>query len=86
MHNRTRCRRGVAAPTSGQLARDFVLHFVLQGYDPATNDLRIELHLKPVPVERLRALFDVGDDLRLCELSVGPATTSKSSSELCELV
>jgi hypothetical protein len=36
--------------------------FVLQGFDRETEELRVELHLKPAPIERLRALFDVGDD------------------------
>jgi hypothetical protein len=37
--------------------------FVLQGFDHATEELKIELHLKPAPIEKLRSLFDVGDDL-----------------------
>ena len=37
--------------------------FVLQGFDRATDELRIELHLKAAPIERLRSLFDVQDDL-----------------------
>jgi hypothetical protein len=36
--------------------------FVLQGFDRETEELRVELHLKPAPIERLRSLFDVGDD------------------------
>jgi hypothetical protein len=48
---------------------------VLEGYDPATDELRIELHLKPVPIGRLRALFDVGDDHDLCNAyPLDPAT------------
>lgn len=37
----------------------------LQGFDRATEELRVELHLRPAPVERLRSLFDVGDDLEM---------------------
>lgn len=40
--------------------------FVLQGFDRTTEELRVELHLGPVPIERLRAMFDVGDDRDLC--------------------
>jgi hypothetical protein len=36
--------------------------FVLQGFDRSTDELRIELHLSPVPIESLRALFDVRGD------------------------
>jgi len=36
--------------------------FVLQGFDRATEELRVELHLKSVTIERLRAMFDLGDD------------------------
>jgi hypothetical protein len=39
--------------------------FVIQGFDRATDELRVELHLRPVPLERLRSLFDVGDDLEM---------------------
>lgn len=39
---------------------------MLQGFDRATEELRVELHLGPVPIERLRAMFDVGDDRDLC--------------------
>lgn len=39
--------------------------FVLQGFDRATEELRIELHLQPVPIDRLRSLFDVRDDLEM---------------------
>jgi len=37
--------------------------FVLQGFDRATETLRIELHLEPAPIDRLRSLFDVRDDV-----------------------
>ena len=36
--------------------------FVLQGFDRGTEELKIELHLTPAPIEKLRSLFDVGDD------------------------
>jgi hypothetical protein len=41
--------------------------FVLQGFDRAIEELRIELHLRPAPLERLRALFDVREDVELCD-------------------
>jgi hypothetical protein len=41
--------------------------FVLQGFDRATKELRIELHLRPAPLERLRAWFDVREDVELCD-------------------
>jgi hypothetical protein len=45
------------------LARDFVL----QGFDRSTDELRIELHLAPVPIDKLRALFDVRSDPEICD-------------------
>jgi hypothetical protein len=39
--------------------------FVLQGYDPVSDEPRIELHLKPLSIARLREMFDVGDDPEL---------------------
>jgi hypothetical protein len=48
------------APDNG-LARGFVL----QGFDRATDELRIELHLKTAPIDRLRSLFDVRDDFEM---------------------
>jgi hypothetical protein len=42
---------------------------VLQGFDRGTEELKIELHLQPVPLDRLRSLFDVGDDLELYDAS-----------------
>jgi hypothetical protein len=41
--------------------------FVLQGFDRSTDDLRIELHLSPVPIDRLRALFDARSDPEICD-------------------
>jgi hypothetical protein len=38
---------------------------VLHGFDPRTEELKIELPLKPVPLDGLRSLFDVGDDLEM---------------------
>jgi hypothetical protein len=40
---------------------------VLQGFDRRTEELRVELHLEAVPLERLRSLFDVGDDPEMCD-------------------
>jgi hypothetical protein len=42
-------------------------HFVLQGFDRSTDELRIELHLSPVPIDRLRVLFDVRGDREICD-------------------
>jgi hypothetical protein len=41
--------------------------FVLQGFDRSTDELKIELHLSPVPIDRLRALFDVRSDPEICD-------------------
>jgi hypothetical protein len=41
--------------------------FVLQGFDRSTDELRIELHLSPVSIDRLRALFDVRSDPEICD-------------------
>jgi hypothetical protein len=41
--------------------------FVLQGFDRSTEELKIELHLSPVPIDRLRALFDAGGDPEICD-------------------
>jgi hypothetical protein len=41
--------------------------FVLQGFDRTTDELRIELPLSPVPIDRLRALFDLRDDPEMCD-------------------
>jgi hypothetical protein len=43
-------------------------NFVLQGFDRSTEELRIELHLSPVPIGRLRALFDVRGDPEICDV------------------
>jgi len=40
---------------------------VLQGFDRATDELRIELALPPVPIDRLRALFEVRNDPEICD-------------------
>ena len=44
-----------------ELPRGFVSH----GFDRGTEELKIELHLMPVPLDRLRSLFDVGDDFEM---------------------
>jgi len=51
--------RAVKRVAEDALARGFVL----QGFDPATETLRIELHLEAAPIDRLRSLFDVRDDV-----------------------
>jgi hypothetical protein len=53
----------VSEVTQESLARGFVL----QGFDRSTDELRIELHLSPVPIDRLRALFDVRGDPEICD-------------------
>jgi hypothetical protein len=54
------CRAVKRAPQQA-LARGFVL----QGFDRATDERRVELHLRPVPIDRLRSVFDAGDDLEM---------------------
>jgi hypothetical protein len=44
-----------------------VRNFVLQGFDQSTDEVRIELHLSPVPIDRLCALFDVSGDPEICD-------------------
>ncbi len=41
--------------------------FVLQGFDRTTEELKVELHLDPVAIDRLRSLFAVGDDPEMCD-------------------
>jgi hypothetical protein len=41
--------------------------FVLQGFDRTTEELKVEFHLEPVPIDKLRSLFDVGDDPEMCD-------------------
>lgn len=53
----------MSAAAQESLARGFVL----QGFDRSTDDLRIELHLSPVPIDRLRALLDVRGDSETCD-------------------
>jgi hypothetical protein len=50
-------------PSEEDLARGFVL----QGFDRATDELRVELHLKAAPIGGLHALFDVGEDVEMCD-------------------
>jgi hypothetical protein len=49
--------------------------FVLQGFERTTDELNVELHLEPVPIDQLRSLFDVGDDPEMCDAI--PWTRSK---------
>ena len=46
---------------------DLARGFVLQGFDRSTDELKIELHLSPVPIDSLRALFDVRGDSEICD-------------------
>jgi hypothetical protein len=39
---------------------------VLQGFDRTTEELKVEFHLQPVPIETLRSWFDVGGDPEMC--------------------
>jgi hypothetical protein len=41
--------------------------FVLQGFDRTTDELKIELHLSLVPIDRLRSLFDARSDHEICD-------------------
>jgi hypothetical protein len=41
--------------------------FVLQGFDRTTEELKVEFHLQPVPIEKLHSLFDLGDDPEMCD-------------------
>ena len=42
---------------------DLARGFVLQGFDRTTDELRLELYLKAAPIDQLRSLFDVRDDV-----------------------
>jgi Cytotoxic len=44
---------------------DLALGFVLQGFNRVTDELRIELHLEAAPMDRLRSLFDVREDVAM---------------------
>jgi hypothetical protein len=46
---------------------DLARGFVLQGFDRATDELRVELHPSAAPLDGLRASFDVGDDVEMCD-------------------
>jgi hypothetical protein len=61
-----------------KVARDFVL----QGFDRSTDELRIELHLSPVPIDRLRALFDVRGDPEICDAYPLDATKARALTPL----
>lgn len=56
--------------------------FVLQGFDRATEELKIELHLQPAPLDRLRSLFDVGEDLEMYDAYPLDAATAGVLSPL----
>jgi len=49
------------------LEEDLARGFVLQGFDRATDELRIELDRKAAPIERLRWLFDIREDFGMCD-------------------
>jgi hypothetical protein len=57
-------------------------NFVLQGFDRSTEELRIELHLSPVPIGRLRALFDVRGDPEICDAYPLNATKARALAPL----
>jgi hypothetical protein len=57
--------------------------FVLQGFDRGTEELKIELHLQPAPIEKLRSLFEVGDD---CEMYDAYPLEATKVSALAPLV
>jgi hypothetical protein len=56
--------------------------FVLQGFDRDTEQLRVELHLAPVPIERVRSLFDVGDDAAMVNAYPLNATCVRALQDL----
>jgi len=56
--------------------------FVLQGFDRSTDELRIELHLSPVPIAGLRALFDVRGDPEICDAYPLDATKAHALTPL----
>jgi hypothetical protein len=49
----------------GKPQQELARGFVLQGFDRDTEDLKIELCLKPVPIDRLRSLFALRDGLEV---------------------
>ena len=51
---------------------------MLQGFDRATDELRIELHLDTAPMDRLRSLFDVRDDPEMFDAY--PVDTAKAAA------
>jgi hypothetical protein len=59
-------RRSAAKDRTVKVAQEGLARgFVLQGFDRATDALRIELHLEAAPIDRLRSLFDVRDDVEM---------------------
>ena len=68
----SKARRAARSATEEDLVRGFVL----QGFDRATDELRVELHLRPVPLEKLRSLFDARDDPEMSDAY--PLDTAKA--------
>jgi hypothetical protein len=62
--------------------RDLARGFVLQGFDRATDELRIELHLEAAPIDRLRSLFDVRDDVGMYDAYPVDATKADALAPL----
>jgi hypothetical protein len=61
---------------------DLARGFVLQGFDRATDELRIELHLEAAPIDRLRSLFDVRDDVGMYDAYPVDATKADALAPL----
>jgi hypothetical protein len=62
--------------------KDLTRGFVLQGFDGATDELRIELHLEVAPIDRLRSLFDVRDDVEMYDAYPVDAATADALAPL----
>ena len=61
---------------------DLARGFVLQGFDRATDELRIELHLEAAPIDRLRSLFDVRGDVGMYDAYPVDATKAHALAPL----
>lgn len=59
-------RRETCGAISNASPDPLARNFVLQGFERDSDELRIELHLRPVSLDQLRRLFDVGDDTAMC--------------------